>query len=178
MRVPSQRRQRVRLRRAAWRGEQRFRHRHRDGLAASPASAPSRCEEEGACAADGECAWAAGEQGGEAAAAKAASTNRRAPCAVRRGIGASAVVGGELEPKPEPRSPLAPIPYPAPNLACALQASGTAPRRRRVGRRSTRAPRSARARAKRGACVCSPYPQPQPLQAHCSDGRMGMCASE
>ena len=124
MRVPSQRRQRARLRRAAWRGEQRFRHRHRDGLAASPASAPSRCEEEGACAADGECAWAAGEQGGEAAAAKAASTNRRAPCAVRRGIGASAVVGGELEPKPEPRSPLAPIPYPAPNLACALQASG------------------------------------------------------
>ena len=165
MRVPSQRRQRARLRRAAWRGEQRFRHRHRDGLAASPASAPSRCEEEGACAADGECAWAAGEQGGEAAAAAVIDGGGEGgvdepPCAVRRGIGASAVVGGELEPKPEPRSPLAPIPYPAPNLACALQASGTAPPRGRSGGGAWAVGALGRpallARERSGARVCAP----------------------
>ena len=72
-----------------------------------------------------------------------------------------------LRPHPPPRA--------KPRVCSAGERDCAAPRaarRRRVGRRSARAPRSARARAKRGVClcVCSPYPQPQPLQAHCSDG--------
>ena len=78
----------------------------------------------------------------------------------RRWIGASTVVGGELEPKPQPRSPFAPIPHPAPNLACALQASGTAPPRGRPGGGAWAVGALGRpallARERSGARVCAP----------------------
>ena len=78
----------------------------------------------------------------------------------RRWIGASTVVGGELEPKPQPRSPFAPIPHPAPNLACALQASGTAPPRGRPGGGAWAFGALGRpallARERSGARVCAP----------------------
>ena len=77
--------------------------------------------------------------------------------------------------QPRSSTPFPTPPRAKPRVCSAGERDCAAPRaarRRRVGRRSTRAPRSARARAKRGVClcVCSPYPQPQPLQAHCSDG--------